>query len=440
MITLSPRRVYCFAILLSLNVVAGFFNCNSDNCRDCASNTDAFGITCRWCRRDNECHTPGAFLTNPCKRAENIVDPSRCGEKFSHYDPELSLKMLLLSAAAYDPLHPQKCLDNSLPSADFQIQHTVTEKCDFFDNQCSGYVAVSHTVKVIAIAFRGSECLSQAFSVFVETLLSPKEAFLSKGKVQTYWKRGFETLWPSMESKVKALVADNPSYKIWVTGHSLGGAMASLASAWLSYYNIASREKIISYTFGMPRVGNYKYALEHDRLVGNSWRVVNYDDAVPHFPGVYVVPNMLFGPYHHGVEAFYSKPAISVYSEHRECHGQRNNEDRTCSLTKTTRSFERHKNYFSIPVGTFWGNECIHSTRKKRETSEKTNTTVSKRFQFVQDRCLKYKYINGSLHLPSTHQTPPSQSVKASASTMTVQSMHIRSVFCFLSLNIFIFH
>ena len=438
MITLSLWRVYCFAILLSLNVVAGFFNCNSDNCRDCASNTDAFGFTCRWCRRDNECHTPGAFLTNPCKRAENIVDPSRCGEKFSHYDPGLSLKMLFLSAAAYDPLHPQKCLDNSLPSADFQIQHSVTRKCA--DDQCSGYVAVSHTVKVIAIAFRGSECFDQAFSVFVETLFSPKEAFLSKGKVQTYWKRGFETLWPSMESKVKALIADNPSYKIWVTGHSLGGAMASLASAWLSYHNIASREKIISYTFGMPRVGNYKYALEHDRLVGNSWRVVNYDDAVPHFPGVYVVPNMLFGPYHHGVEAFYSKPAISVYSEHRECHGQRNNEDRTCSLTKTTRSFERHKNYFSIPVGTFWGNECIHSTRKKRETSEKTNTTVSKRFQFVQDRCLKYKYINGSLHLPSTHQTPPSQSVKASASTMTVQSMYIRSVFCFLLLNIFIFH
>ena len=430
MITLSA--VYCFAILLQLNEVVGS-NCNSDNCRDCTSNT-AFGFTCRWCRRDNECHTPGAFLTNPCKRAENIVDPSRCGEKFSHYDPGLSLKMLFLSAATYDPLHPQKCLDNSLPSADFQIQHIVTRKCDFSDNQCSGYVAVSHTVKVIAIAFRGSECFDQAFSVFVETLFSPKEAFLSKGKVQTYWKRGFETLWPSMESKVKALVGDNPSYKIWVTGHSLGGAMASLASAWLSYYNIASREKIISYTFGMPRVGNYDYALEHDRLIGNSWRVVNDDDAVPHFPGVYGVPNMFFGPYHHGVEAFYSKPAISVYSEHRECHGQGNNEDRTCSLTKTTRSFERHKNYFSIPVGTFWGNECI------RETSEKTNTTVSKRFQFVQDRCLKYKYINGSLHLPSTHQTPPSQSVKASASTMTVQSMHIRSVFCFLLLNIFIFH
>ena len=181
------------------------------------------------------------------------------------YNPELSLKMLLLSAAAYDPNHPQKCLDNSLPSDDFQIQHSVTKKCDFLDNQCSCYVAVSHTVNVIVIAFRGSECFEQAFIEFVEGLVSPKEAFLSNGEVQTYWKRGFEKLWLSMESKVKALIADNPSYKIWVTGHSLGGAMASLASTWLRHYNVASRDKIVSYTFGMPRVGNYDYALQHDQ-------------------------------------------------------------------------------------------------------------------------------------------------------------------------------
>ena len=222
MITLSP--VYCFAIFLQLNVVVGIF-CGDKNCKDCASNT-FLRKTCRWCRRDNECHVSGA-PTNKCKRAENIVNPSRCGEELPQYNPELSLKMLLLSAAAYDPNPPQKCLDNSLPSDHFQIQRTVTKECDFLDNQCSGYVAVSHTLNVIVIAFRGSECFEQAFIEFVEGLVSPKKAFLSNGEVQTYWKRGFEKLWPSMESKVKALIADNPSYKIWVTGHSLGGAIAS---------------------------------------------------------------------------------------------------------------------------------------------------------------------------------------------------------------------
>lgn len=421
--------VYFVAILLLPRKVVGF-SCNSDNCRDCASNTDAFGITCRWCRRDNECHTPGAILTNPCKRAENIVDPSLCEEELSHYDPELSLKMLLLSAVTYDPVDPQECLDNSLPSAGFQIKHIVNEECDFSDHKCSGYVAVSHTIKAIAVAFRGSECFDQAFSAFVESLVRPKEDFLNKGEVQSYWKRGFEKLWPSMEAKVKALIADNPSYPVWVTGHSLGGAMASLASAWLSYYKVASRKNLILYTFGMPRVGNYDYALEHDRLVSNSWRVVNYDDAVPHFPSLLSL-SIVNGPYHHGVEAFYSKPATSVYSEHRECHGKPYNEDMTCSFSEMPPySFKRHKNYFSIPVGTFWEKGCVHSTRKKREAPGKYNNTRSNTVQAVKDRCLKYTYKNGSYVLATG--SSPSQSERSLETRSSTTSMHKRSFFCFM--------
>ena len=383
----------CFyVILLQLTVVFGFF-CSDKNCGDCVDSSNVFN--CRWCKRDNECHMPAAIATNPCKRAENIVEESHCSDELSRYDPDLSMKMLLLSAVAYDPYHPQECLDNSLPSANFQIQAVVTKKCDFFDNECSGYVAVSHELAVIVVAFRGSENFGQAFIQFVKALAVPKIKFLD-GEVQSYWKRGFEELWQSMKAEVKALVSDNPSYQLWVTGHSLGGAMASLASAWLSYNNFAARKNIISYTFGMPRVGNYDYAYHHDKLVNNSWRVVNYDDAVPHFPPVAPVSTVLNCPYHHGVEAFYSKTATSVYSEHKECHGKPYNEDMSCSFSESVPSFERHKIYFSIPVGTFWKTKCVRSMSKKRETLDDTINTTSKRFQFLKDRCLKYKYEKGS--------------------------------------------
>ncbi|KAJ7383174.1 hypothetical protein OS493_030328 [Desmophyllum pertusum] len=275
-------------ILSQLTVVVAFFfstPCDDKTCGDCVDSS-FLSEPCRWCKRDNKCHTPGAILTNPCSRAENIVAEAHCADELSRYDPELSYKMLLLSAVAYDqasdPDHRQECLNNSLPSAKFQLQTVVTKNCDFADHGCSGYVAVSHALKAIVVAFRGSLNFDQAFTQFVETLLAPKTAFLD-GEVQTYWKRGFEELWPSMEAEVKALVSKNPSYQIWVTGHSLGGAMASLASTWLGYYNIALRKNIILYTFGMPRVGNYDYALQHDELVNNSWRVVNDDDLVPHF-------------------------------------------------------------------------------------------------------------------------------------------------------------
>ena len=147
---------------------------------------------------------------------------------------------------------------------------------------------------------------------------------------------------PAMATKVISLVSEHPSYQIWVTGHSLGGAMASLASTWLAYYNIAPRKNIILYTFGMPRVGDYEYALQHDRLVNNSWRVVNDDNLVPHFPTLASI-SVLNGPCHHGVEAFYNKEATSVYSPHKECHGKPYNEDVTCSLSEVPRSIEKQK-------------------------------------------------------------------------------------------------
>ena len=331
-----------------LTVVVAFL-CKGNNCDDCVNSRF---IHCRWCKSDNKCRTPFSDATSPCSREETIVQKSRCSEELSRYDTELSMKMLLLSAVAYDPVHPQECLDNSLPLDKFELQTVVTRKCDIFENECSGYVAVSHAQKAIVIAFRGSVTYEQAITEFLESLLFPETEFL-KGKVQTYWKGSFDALWPSMGAEVKGLVSKNPSYQIWVTGHSLGGAMASLASTWLAYYKIAPPKNIILYTFGMPRVGNYDYALQHDQLVNNSWRVVNDNDLIPHFPIVIGVPNKNFGPYHHGVEVFYSKEAVSVNSTHRECHGKPYNEDATCSFAEDQLSIKRHLNYFSVQVGSF---------------------------------------------------------------------------------------
>jgi len=345
--------IFLFIFLPLLTNVYSFI-CSESNCGDCVDSS----MNCRWCRRDNKCRTPASIFNN-CKRAENIVSQSHCGDKLSHYDPELSMKMLLLSSAAYDRAQRQECLDNALPSEKFQIHTTVTKKCDLFDNECSAYVAISHELNVIALAFRGSADFNQTFTILRESLSSPKTQFLN-GEVQTYWKRGFEELWSVMKAEVKDLVFQNPSYQLWVTGHSLGGAMASLASTWLSYNSFTPRKNIILYTFGMPRVGNYDYALQHDQLVNNSWRVVNYNDIVPHFPTVASV-SILNGPYHHGVEAFYSKPATSPNSEHRECHEKPYNEDVTCSFSEFPLSIERHKTYFSIPVGTFWESKCVGS-------------------------------------------------------------------------------
>ena len=117
--------------------------CRKTNCGDCARSS-FMSASCRWCKRDNKCHVPGGVATNPCKTAENIVEKSHCADEFSSYKPELSLKMLYLSAVAFDQsndrVHQQQCLDNSLTSDKFQLQVVVTKTCDEAGHDCSGYI------------------------------------------------------------------------------------------------------------------------------------------------------------------------------------------------------------------------------------------------------------------------------------------------------------
>ena len=90
------------------------------------------------------------------------------------------------------------------------------------------------------MAFRGTEGARQLIDELLETVTTTSQDFLN-GKVQAYFKTAFEDLWQFMEPKVKALVSKNLS----VTGHSIGAALASLASACLAYYNNAPRENIL---------------------------------------------------------------------------------------------------------------------------------------------------------------------------------------------------
>lgn len=70
--------------------------------------------------------------------------------------------------------------------------------------------------------------------------------------------------------------------KVYVTGHSLGGALATLCA-----YDIKKRcpyaERLIDvscYTFGAPRTGNHAWVHASDAAVRDSWHVINQDDAV----------------------------------------------------------------------------------------------------------------------------------------------------------------
>ena len=102
-----------------------------------------------------------------------------------------------------------------------------------------------------------------------------------KVEVHTGFLGELNKLWEKITPDISQHVKDIP---IWVTGHSLGGAMATLAGMRHSF------EKVI--TFGEPRVGIH---IEKAFKSKNHTRYVNGDDPVTKLP-----PELLFGYDHHG--------------------------------------------------------------------------------------------------------------------------------------------
>jgi triacylglycerol lipase len=100
---------------------------------------------------------------------------------------------------------------------------------------------------------------------------------------------GFLQAFECCKDEIKAAVHDNvpDDLGLYITGHSLGGALAQIASAVLERPNLAA-----CYTFGSPRVGTSDF----DRQVKcPHYRLINNWDLVPSVP-----PPMYRGYYHTG--------------------------------------------------------------------------------------------------------------------------------------------
>lgn len=86
---------------------------------------------------------------------------------------------------------------------------------------------------------------------------------------------------------IKPLLEANPDYKLYVTGHSLGGALAGLVSFYLAC-DPEIPKPVTCFSFGAPRFGdsNYLEALQvlekHEKL--RFCRVVNDNDSVAAVP------------------------------------------------------------------------------------------------------------------------------------------------------------
>jgi len=136
------------------------------------------------------------------------------------------------------------------------------------------------TNDMAVIVFRGTEP-KQKSDIWAD-LKTWKKKSETKGSVHAGFKGETDKVWES----VNKFVRDNKEKDLYISGHSLGGAMATVASSRLQQHVPLK----MTYTYGSPRVGNSSWSAYQ------SWshqRVQNNNDAVVQ------TPPMLLGFRHH---------------------------------------------------------------------------------------------------------------------------------------------
>jgi triacylglycerol lipase len=144
----------------------------------------------------------------------------------------------------------------------------------------------------IVLCFRGTEPTE------ISDLKADLNAWPDRGEVGGLVHDGFQTevdkIWGSILKTVSSKT--HASKKLTMCGHSLGGAMATLAASRL-------KDRVHSlYTFGSPRVGNKKFVNAIKDLT--HYRFVNNNDIVP------TVPFMWMGYRHHGECMYFNYSGI----------------------------------------------------------------------------------------------------------------------------------
>lgn len=157
--------------------------------------------------------------------------------------------------------------------------HHSTFSPPFALSDTQAYTMASPTM--VVTAFRGTEPV-RLRDWLSDVTTPPWPGPDSTGLVHYGFAEAIKAVFPSVLSAIDEL--RDADQTVWFTGHSLGGALAMLAAAWLHFEDPRLSADGV-YTFGQPRTCDGALASAYDTaLSGRTFRVVNNNDVVAQVP------------------------------------------------------------------------------------------------------------------------------------------------------------
>jgi hypothetical protein len=201
--------------------------------------------------------------------------------------------------------------------------HTIAETVDAMFIESTAFLVQSQDGRVVILAYRGTQP-ANFINWLTDADVHPEEVAIrlpgTDGAFDVhagFYRNVRATRYEVVNALVRALNGQSvqseatpvphPLEALYVTGHSLGGAMAALMGVMLvteeAYAPIAEKLRAV-YTFGQPMIGSPELAAacnDHDFLGTKMLRYIYRRDVVPH------LPPMISGSFaHFGREFAYS--------------------------------------------------------------------------------------------------------------------------------------
>lgn len=231
-------------------------------------------------RKDADAYFQGEFRVSrpPLKRAA--------------YSDRTAFVMASMAHLAYDQYEKggkdKELFEARLKSGGF----TLVDIFNSDETDTQAFLAKNDEYGYAVLAFRGTEVSKK------KDILTDAKA-LKVTMIEGGVHRGFLTAYNSVKDDIEKSLEKVLGLPIYITGHSLGAALATVATNYLEEVVINKtilRDQIAAcYTFGSPRVGNREFDKEFRSAI---YRVVNTTDIVT------VVPLLAMGFTHVGEVRF----------------------------------------------------------------------------------------------------------------------------------------